>query len=63
MADITICSNLTCPKRMTCYRYVAEPDKIQSYSKFSDCGEEKFPHYIPATLVEIDAYKKRNGYE
>lgn len=62
MADITICSNLTCPKRMTCFRWVAKPNKIQAYSKFSTCNKESgYPHYIPATLVEINAYKQREG--
>jgi hypothetical protein len=60
--DITICSNVLCPKRMTCYRWVALPGLIQSYSKFPTCDEEHgYIYYIPATKTEIDAYKEREG--
>lgn len=34
MPDITMCANKTCPNRKNCYRFMAIPDKYQSYSGF-----------------------------
>ena len=35
MADITMCRNESCPLKLSCYRYLAQPDDImQSYAKF-----------------------------
>lgn len=34
MPDISMCMNLMCPKRMTCYRHMAEPKRRQSYASF-----------------------------
>ena len=31
MADIAKCSNKECPKKDTCFRFLAEADKWQSY--------------------------------
>jgi len=43
MADITKCTNDTCPLRKTCYRYTAKSDsEWQSYAKFEyiDLGKD-----------------------
>lgn len=34
MPDITMCKGKGCKKRESCYRYVAKPDRFQSYSAF-----------------------------
>ena len=35
MADISMCINESCPLKLSCYRYLAQPDDImQSYAKF-----------------------------
>lgn len=49
MPDITLCTAELCPYRDTCYRYKAEPDKLQSYSNFEyTCNENNgFEYYIP----------------
>ena len=39
MQDITLCKNELCPKRKKCYRFMAIPDTIQSYSEFNHIPE------------------------
>lgn len=34
MPDITMCCNLDCKIKATCFRYTAPPSMWQSYSKF-----------------------------
>jgi len=34
MAGITMCTNILCPKKLSCYRAIAEPSDQQSYSLF-----------------------------
>lgn len=62
MPDITMCNSLTCTKRMKCYRWIAKADPIQSFSKFSDCNEQKY--FLEATQDEINDYleRERNKY-
>ena len=36
MPDITMCLTATCPKKDQCYRYIAKPDRFQSYSDFTE---------------------------
>ena len=45
MADITMCFATECDKKETCYRYLAEPDRLQSYSDFSKYKEKKECEY------------------
>lgn len=40
MPDITMCKNKLCPKRQSCYRYRATPDRLQSYSSFVPVMDE-----------------------
>jgi len=35
MPDITMCRNNKCSMKKECYRFIAEPDIIQSYSFFT----------------------------
>lgn len=42
MPDITMCMTKDCPKKETCYRAQATPDKyMQSYSDFKEVCNEK----------------------
>lgn len=34
MPDISMCNNKECKVKENCYRYMAEPDEIQSYCEF-----------------------------
>ena len=34
--DITKCEGINCEKRDTCCRFLAKPDRLQSYSAFYD---------------------------
>ena len=34
MLDITKCDGIDCPSRDKCYRYVAKPERYQSYAAF-----------------------------
>ena len=41
MPDITMCKTETCLKKDKCYRYIAPPDKLQSYADFTTaCNSE-----------------------
>ena len=35
MPDITMCGNVGCTQKATCYRYRAKPSNYQSYSTFN----------------------------
>lgn len=40
MPDISMCQNESCPRKLDCYRYMAEPGMWQSYAEFpggEDC--------------------------
>ena len=32
--DITKCEGIDCPSRVSCYRFIAKPDRLQSYAAF-----------------------------
>ena len=36
MPDITMCLNEKRKRRLECYRYIAKPDRYQSYSTFQE---------------------------
>lgn len=44
MPDITMCLNEKCDRRKSCYRYIAKPDRYQSYSMFLN---ENCDYYWP----------------
>ncbi len=61
MPDIAMCSNKTCKKRKTCYRFTAKPDYRQSYSNFKgkNCRyywDNQFSNYVNDSdyLKEMD---------
>ena len=46
MPDISLCMNSDCPSKESCYRFIAEPSDLQSYSNFTvEEGEEKCKYY------------------
>lgn len=46
MADISMCRNIFCPSRHTCYRFTAESDIYQTYGSFTVLeGEDKCDYY------------------
>ncbi len=45
MPDITLCMNQECPKKESCYRFMAIPDVLQSYASFP--GGEDCDHFMP----------------
>lgn len=47
MADITMCGNRSCKSKESCYRYMATPDKYQSWSTFGTIDCEKCTNYWP----------------
>lgn len=48
MPDISMCSNKTCPKKDTCYRFAATPDDMwQSYGLFSHTTKKPCDAYWP----------------
>lgn len=47
MPDITMCTSGTCAMKECCYRVVAKPDKLQSYSNFEyTCNEDNDFEYF-----------------
>ena len=45
MADITMCINESCPKKGSCFRFLARPSEFQSYAFFSG-GDGDCAYYI-----------------
>ena len=41
MADISLCKFKECPKSKECYRFMAIPDKWQSYMEFKNICKEQ----------------------
>ena len=59
MPDITMCNSLTCNKRFECYRFLAKPNRIQSYSDFPNCiKENNYPDFVYYSKREGDSYEK-----
>ena len=50
MPDITMCFGRKCPKKGTCYRYLATPNYYQSYSDFEEvcCKDGSYREYWKA---------------
>lgn len=55
-----MCNGRDCPRRMDCYRYIAIPDKLQSYGYFDDVCNEKteYMYFIKATDYEKRFYEQ-----
>lgn len=62
MPDISKCSNVNCPIRLTCYRFVSEPSSIrQAYHKFTPVIESNGSVTCEGFYKLVDnEYKKQN---
>ena len=47
MPDITLCTNKSCSKRKRCYRFMAKPDKYQSFALFKPDNDGKCEEFKP----------------
>jgi len=56
MPDITMCSNSSCPRRLTCFRFIARAAVLQSYTRYTPETDKCF---VEAYTAEIEDYKKR----
>lgn len=46
MPDISMCANQTCPSRLLCYRYTAQPSEWQPYQEREPgAGQERCEDY------------------
>jgi hypothetical protein len=50
MPDISMCNNQDCPKKETCYRFIAKPNIHQSYTKFEFNGNCMY--YLKSSLIK-----------
>ena len=60
MPDISMCTNNTCPKKMTCYRFRATPNEFrQSYAGFKpdEDGECEYYDHIDPELFDVKPKK------
>jgi hypothetical protein len=56
MPDITMCVNKNCSESQNCYRFLAKPNRYQSYSTFENsCNKENNYEY------KIELKKKENN--
>ena len=58
MADISMCREDECPRREACWRYLAPPDKWQSYIK-PEWGDHGCDLYWPLDDVLKELYSKK----
>lgn len=57
MLDITKCEGTNCSQRDKCFRFISEPERLQSYSAFWETrSDEKCDYYW-----EVDNGGKRNS--
>lgn len=67
MPDISMCYNINCKKRFSCYRYIVKPDEYwQSYAYFNKDSQDKCHYYHKAKfkvskdiVYNIDEQNKR----
>jgi len=58
MPDISMCCNLDCPVKKKCYRWMAKPDKWQSYAEFD--GGKKCKYFIKYRVsTEVENEKEK----
>ena len=62
MADITMCQNKKCKRKMDCYRYIAIPNQYyQSYFIAKD--DKKCENFIQANKLNKERYEERKRNE
>ena len=58
MPDITMCKSEKCKKRKQCYRAMAKPDQLQSYSDFEcDCESHEYRNRISMAGLGSDIWR------
>lgn len=65
MADISMCRNIFCSSRNSCYRFIATPDTYQTYGNFEVLeGEDKCSYYWSTKIEDQTwgrAFDKNNN--
>ena len=57
MPDISMCENINCKKRKSCYRYLAKPNEyLQSYVLFNSEGAKDCDFYWHVDRKKEDRY-------
>ena len=59
MPDISMCPGTDCPKKETCYRFMATPSDYQSYFIHSPIKDGKCDHYWEYVKPKVDKKKKK----
>lgn len=65
MPDVSMCANITCPLRETCYRFRAKPDAWQTFADFKPDENGNCDAYWDIgqrpedTLTPVDVANKR----
>jgi hypothetical protein len=62
MADITMCINQSCPKKGSCFRFLARPSEFQSYAFFSG-GDGDCAYYILSVNRPINSPRLDNPWD
>jgi hypothetical protein len=58
MVDMSKCFGKNCPKRLSCYRYIAPSGYWQSYIKLEyDSEKDNCEHFIQASKEEINNFE------
>ena len=63
MPDITMCTNTTCERRQSCYRFTAEPSVRQSYAEFQCNPEKPYTEMYWPNLVDSPSSLEVEGGE
>ena len=55
-----MCKPSECPRMLDCYRFVAEPDYLQSYFINTPRKDNRCEYFIKALEVDVIKYQERN---
>lgn len=63
MPDITMCLNDKCQIKNDCYRFMATPDRYQSYSFFGKDQEEKCDYFwkMKRSKEDVSDWRRSKG--
>ncbi len=63
MPDITMCDGHKCPKKFQCYRHMAIPHRMQSYTTDLEahCIDDDFSWFIPIDGQKVREIHDENG--
>lgn len=62
MPDITMCMSKTCPRRESCYRALARPDRLQSYSDFTELCKDTNEYYWSVDNTDVYCKSDERAY-